>query len=447
MKKKLPSIFNVGKAPYLKTLFTIFALHFAPFAHAQEGQEPCSDLFFSEIIKENTVVNGVNYSNYIIEIFNPTQSPINMVDYSIELTDANAVVTTVPLRGNVAAGTPWAISHSNAENNVRALMKMDTTLLDFNLYTEVKLINKRRNAVIDVFGEPISQSTITFNYLLFMQDPQAYLTQYGLRLRDLDHIGMRRSYFVDKGVAVFNSNDVLGNWAFYTGSDRSNINLHQSVCNRTESSLPVIGYKFFSLTLNENTSLGNNIDDLEFVTSGSNGFQFDLFQKLDSGNAIVGTHICYFSATSANPYGCFYTIGQTLPGCVYARTLNNLFSGQKQIFSRINKPWYPVTNDYSIDPAKKFHKIIINGNSTVGINEQTNADLGVFIYPTVVENTLNVRGSVDCNYSIFSTDGKILDEGQLFNKEEIDTRNLAQGMYIITFNNYSGSKTLKFIKQ
>ena len=145
---------------------------------------------------------------------------------------------TLGLTGTVPAFGVYSASHSNAENNVIALMDLDTTLLDFSVYTQVKLVNKISHVVIDAFGEPLSQSFITFNYLLFMQDPENYLSQYDLTVDALDHIDLRRGFFVNKGTPVFNANDVLGTWAFYTGADHTDLKKHECICNEKPGAIP-----------------------------------------------------------------------------------------------------------------------------------------------------------------------------------------------------------------
>ncbi len=134
----------------------------------------------------------------------------------------------------------------------------------------------------------------------------------------------------------------------------------------------------------------------------------------------------------------------TAPNCDYARTLNNLFTGQKNTFSVIQNA---TLGDYAVDNASSQHNIIINGNSSVGVKEYSYDILPISIYPSVTSDILNVTGNIDCKYTIISPDGKLVKEGDFYNVETIDVSNLATGMYIINFYNYSGKKTDKFIKQ
>jgi hypothetical protein len=274
----------------LATAFTLFAVSLTSLIHAQEA-EPCSNLFISEIVKDNVVdTNGTPYSNYIIEVFNPKPTAVNGNNYELRFTDANAVVTTVSLKGSIAAKSTYAISHSHAENNVLALMDDDTTALDFSIYTEVKLVHKPTGTVLDAFGEPMTQAFITFNYLLFMQDPDSYLSQYDLTLADLDHIGIRRGFFVTKGTPVFNADDVFGTWAFYTGTDHSDLRKHNCLCNEKPGAAPTIGYASAVKILDEKLSLNNSTDPLTLNISNSNGGQIYINQSMLGGNAIYNTH-------------------------------------------------------------------------------------------------------------------------------------------------------------
>lgn len=422
------------------TALTLFSVSLPSIVNAQEI-EPCSNLFISEIIKDNVVdVDGTPYSNYIIEVFNPRSSAVNGNNYELQFTDANAQLTKVSLKGSIAAKTTYAVSHTNAENNVLALMDADTTALDLSIYTQVKLVHKPTGTVLDAFGEPLTQAFITFNYLLFMQDPDGYLLQYDLTLADLDHIGIRRSFFVTKGTPVFNANDVFGTWAFYTGTDHSDLRKHTCLCNEKPGAIPTVGYTSPAKTLDEKLSLGNSTDNLALTVSNSTGTPFYLNQSLLGGNAIVMTHIRY-NGSGVNTTSCMYSSG---PNCDYARTLDNLFTGQKNVFSKILAA---TLNDYTVDNASSQHEIKINGNSSVGIKEYDYEILPITIFPSVTSDVLNVSGNIDCKYAITSLEGKIVKEGDFFNVNTIDVRNLAAGMYIINFYNYSGTKTDKFIKQ
>ena len=209
---------------------------------------------------------------------------------------------------------------------------------------------------------------------------------------------------------------------------------------KSREQYPTVGYALNSKTLNEKLSLGNNNDDLALVISNPTGSGFYLNQSLLGGTALVNTHIRY-NGTSINSTSCMYTSG---PNCDYARTLNNLFTGQKNIASFIQQP---TLNDYNVDNASSQHIIYINGNSSVGVKEYNYEILPISIYPSVTSDILNVTGNIDCKYSIISPDGKMVQAGDFYNVQTVDVSKLAAGMYIINFYNYSGTKTDKFIKQ
>jgi hypothetical protein len=423
------------------TALTLFSISLPSIVNAQEI-EPCSNLFISKIVKDNEVDSlGTPYSNYVIEVFNPRSTSVNGSNYELRFTDANAVVTIVPLKGTIAAKSTFAISHTNAENNVLALMDADTTALDFSIYTEVKLVHKPTSTVLDAFGMPLPQSFITFNYLLFMQDPEGYLATYDLTLADLDHIDLRRGFFVTKGTPVFNENDVIGTWAFYTGTDHTDLNKHNCLCNEKPGATPTVGYKYASKTLDEKTSLNNAVDDLDLLVSSYAGTPLYITQLLTGGNAVVNTHIVYYQQNAPNPNNCSYA--NAGPNCTYARTLNNLFVGNKTINSVIQPSQFATFN---VDPTTKSHAITIRGNGSTGVKEHDYSILPITIFPSTTSDILNVNGSIDCKYFITSLDGKQVQEGALYNSATINVSLLASGMYIINFYNYSGKKTDKFIK-
>ena len=203
-----------------------------------------------------------------------------------------------------------------------------------------------------------------------MQDPEAYLTQYGLELNDLQNIGIRRGTFVDVGTTAFTTANVLGKWAIFNANDHSDLNKHLCLCNIERATKPIVGYKYVSQTLDQDQSLNNWIDDLDLQWANPAG-SISIEQKLQDGDAVVGTHVSY--DTQSNPKFCLFAFFGT--NCTYAKLLNNPFVGTKWINTVIQ----PATFlDYDVDAASSTHRIEIKGSSTVGLRKEKLNSLAFF---------------------------------------------------------------------
>lgn len=87
-------------------------------------------------------------------------------------------------------------------------------------------------------------------------------------------------------------------------------------------------------------------------------------------------------------------------------------------------------------------------DNTLSINNSS--ILSLSIYPNPTKGILKISRSekiIDCNVEIYSVSGKLLNEFELENKEEINISNLPIGIYTIRFNSESGNLIQKIIKQ
>lgn len=89
---------------------------------------------------------------------------------------------------------------------------------------------------------------------------------------------------------------------------------------------------------------------------------------------------------------------------------------------------------------------LVNDIITLSVNEGTGPLDLINVYPTIVNNELNIEGLVnEDRYSIYILDGKIIKQGTISSpKQQINVEELSKGLYI--FNLQSQNKSYKFIK-
>ncbi|MCT4581494.1 MAG: lamin tail domain-containing protein [Flavobacteriales bacterium] len=110
------------------------------------GPQGCDELFFSEYIE------GTG-SNKAVEIYNPTNAPINLANYRIEIFSNGSTTSssTINLSGNLAAYGKYVVANSNGVAGLTAQADMTSGSLGFNGDDAVVLLST--TDTIDIFGK------------------------------------------------------------------------------------------------------------------------------------------------------------------------------------------------------------------------------------------------------------------------------------------------------
>ncbi len=104
----------------MKKIFTSISILICASFYSQ-NPDGCNQLFITEILSNNvTTTNGLK-NNYVIEVYNPLTTPVNLSGYSLRLTKISGVVSNIALTGTVQPASTWQICHSNAELCVKNL--------------------------------------------------------------------------------------------------------------------------------------------------------------------------------------------------------------------------------------------------------------------------------------------------------------------------------------
>lgn len=131
----------------MKRIFTSIILLISSASAFAQNPAPCSDLFFSEYIE------GSN-SNKVLEIFNPTTGPIDLVNYKVLMAfNGGSSFVSVYLQGILSPDSVFVLANSSAFPAVLALADQQSGALDFNGDDAVALIDTATNDTIDIIGE------------------------------------------------------------------------------------------------------------------------------------------------------------------------------------------------------------------------------------------------------------------------------------------------------
>ena len=106
---------------------------------------PCSELYISEY------VHGTS-SNRAIELYNPTNDPIDLDYYSLRIySDGSTFYHYIPLTGTIAANSTFVIAHPSAAVGILNQANLTSSLLTFNGDDAIELI--RNFSRVDLIGQ------------------------------------------------------------------------------------------------------------------------------------------------------------------------------------------------------------------------------------------------------------------------------------------------------
>jgi len=232
--------------------------------------QPCSDLLISEIIfgKQGSSLNGgspeLAFDNYSVELFNSTDTPIDLSAYKVELITTDSVKTEFSLHGTIGGKETYVLSNPKASFGVASVTDTFTSFLDFE---DKVLLQLTKNGVpVDVIGQQgIGDEIESINIDSLLNDP-AYLQSLGLDLRSVENLTLRRRPGVQEGKTEFVVTEILKDWAIYPHFFIDHLGEHLNVC-----SAGTIEVRWKDV-INQGTSF---IEDLEFnLTWGAQNGQF-----------------------------------------------------------------------------------------------------------------------------------------------------------------------------
>lgn len=130
----------------MKRLFNFLVMLFSTTTLFAQNPAPCSDLFFSEYIE------GTN-NNKVLEIYNPTTSPINLTNYKVWISfNGGPTTSSVYLQGILNPDSVYVLANTSASAPVLALADQLSGALNFNGDDAVALIDTSSDDTLDIIG-------------------------------------------------------------------------------------------------------------------------------------------------------------------------------------------------------------------------------------------------------------------------------------------------------
>ncbi len=430
--------------------------------NAQNTNPPmgdCENLFISEITFGKSQNGNFFDLNYAIEIYNPTDMPINLAAYKLELTDLMLNVYSFPMDGIINAGEVHVVCNSNADLNLQGMADELSAGMDFELYACLELM--QGNIVLDKIGQKFSNNpNNSFDPVLFVQDPFNYMLNYDLNLNEIENISLRRGYFEKKGDPVFSpaADALIGHWSFHQNTNRSNIGIHANEC-QPEAEF-MIGFKPVAPAVFRVDLLNTGLNNYLFIYHPSipPNYPFS-FNTTYSNDPFVSTaSIGVFSAEGVN---CVAVFGSDYGSDTSTTCTMTKFNAGGLQSSCEHIQYYRSIN---VTPPSEFVKIDLSSNTPgVTVDSASNKffvyfekwptainkydKLDVKVYPTLFYDNISVALLEEGEYSIYDFNGAIVKKGKLLKGENlIALTHLSIGTYILRINNKKHVQAIKIQK-
>jgi len=130
----------------MKRLFNFLVMLLFSTTLFAQNPAPCSNLFFSEYIE------GTN-NNKVLEIYNPTSSPINLTNYKVWISfNGGTTTSSVYLQGVLNPDSIYVLANTSASAPILALADQLSGALDFNGDDAVALIDTSSDDTLDIIG-------------------------------------------------------------------------------------------------------------------------------------------------------------------------------------------------------------------------------------------------------------------------------------------------------
>ncbi len=397
------------------------------------GQE-CVLPFFSEMIDGQA-------SNKVLEIFNPSNVPINASNLAVlQFMNGSPIPTVIALSGVIASKGTHVLANPNADPAILANTNQTSNNLNFNGNDALALVQMNMlppdlnelsiptGAFIDIIGEigtnpssngwPVGSGSTSGHCLIRQQSVTAPTTNW--------QVGQTQ-------------------WTAFPATHVTNLQQHQSACRVLQAT---VGFVEVSFSFNED--IGNTVL-LDILVSGAHD-DIDIF--VQSGASFTGCGPDFADGTDFNIVTSSIHVPASSGGEIVQAEIilvdDNTVEADESICLDLN--CLSVSQNCFVDQNACCHELVIIDNDGMGMEDKTFSDLK--LYPTLAENTLHIDGvwiNGGYSFSISNTMGQtILQQSQTIKQSKdvsLDISTLEKGMYFITLNQQNSTITKKFIKQ
>jgi len=217
---------------------------------AQTPKGACSGLMVSEgkFGKEVDSAGNITAINHSVELFNTTDTDIDLSLYTLELVPDNGTPTVMGLSGIIPTHGTYVLTNVNSSQGIIALADAVELLLLFDGKVSIEL--KKGNTVKDKIGkENVSDIAIGIDLNALIADPIGYLQNAEIDLGSIENLTIKRKPIVQRGKSSFDTQSFINEWNAYPESFSQGLGAHTNACVAA-----VVQWQLSEITVNENAA-------------------------------------------------------------------------------------------------------------------------------------------------------------------------------------------------
>ena len=425
----------------------------------------CNDLIVSEIVfgtVGNSLTGQKTQFNHSVEVYNPTENPIDLANYTIDLVPETGASTVIELEGIVQPEGVFVISNVTANAGISSVSDVLDLLLSFDGKVAIQL-TKVTGEVVDKIGKQGIQSTSTVIDLAALLSDPSYLSSLDINLGSIENLLIRRKRKIASGRTDFTTEDFVKEWVLYPNFAIDDLGSHINSC-----VAPILAWA--DLDSMEPDAIRNE-DDPDIVVGNIVSYENGIIADLPAGVEILvqsATHefVTPLATDASLNLDFFYANFTTFPITVIlpansdANPVDLLEVIDDNIFEEDEGTGFAfgITNPNgtgaTVDFDQNHFDILIKDNdgNTSTQNETLSNEIKVF--PVIVLDQTTIKVSETGNswieaVRVFSLDGRESLDFQFQNEKEvrIDLSSLDNsGYYYVYIKTNLGLVTKKIIK-
>lgn len=202
----------------MKKISTLLMLLFATLTFF--AQNECKELFITEIVFGQD-------GSYSIEVFNPSDQPIDLSNYKLQLLGDGADDVNIVFSGIVDVFSTYVITKIGSSAPIETVSDVLTLLLDFEGKSVVQLV-KNDTEILDKFGNMV-ETTTTFDLTEFLNNP-FYVDGLEIDLGLISSLLIRRKGAIQEGKVDFENSDFLDQWKIFPDFMIQDLGEHKNAC-------------------------------------------------------------------------------------------------------------------------------------------------------------------------------------------------------------------------
>ena len=434
----------------ITVLFFVFVTCLSSFS------QTCQEVFVSEVVfskdSTQTLIGSTTswIENYALELYNPTNADIDLLQYSIHLIPQTGNPTIITLTDSIRTEATYVISKLGADFDLTSLSEMVTNDLDYDNFVAIELY--KDSILLDRVGQIGLTLPDSIDVVQAIADPASYLNSLNLDLSSLDKLVFRRNPIVGRGNTDFDS--TAKEWYVAPNDDYTNVHHHTNICKETDVIVEFAEKVYYAF---EGIKVYPTLKVYNYNNATMQGTITVAIQQMPNAPYTLTTNPYYASMNEIGPTTTVLGI-PSITADILPIIDNQIEPTEVMMYKLYVVPIIIQGTAYfnaKVNPAKQYTTILIQDAIFSATDEEKKGiAASIFPNPITADTYLkyNLIENTNVEISISNLMGQILkivsSEKKIAGNHEakISMEDIASGMYILRIKTDNGIFATKLVK-